>query len=138
MVGRARGGRWSEETVMSFDTGQDEGVLQGLRRRRVMRVVAAYVAICVGGVSAGSLLFDLLAAPDWAFRALLGASALGFPVTVVLAWTYDVTPEGIVRTPEQPPPELPGDPAPPWVWRVAVAGGVLLAILVWILRNSLG
>ena len=122
---------------MSFDTGQDEGVLQGLRRRRVLRVVAAYLAVCLGGLCAGSLLFDLLVAPDWAFRALLGASALGFPVTVVLAWTYDVTPEGIVRTPEQPPAESPGDPAPAWVWRVAAAAGVLLAILVWILRNSL-
>ena len=122
---------------MSFDTGHDEGVLQGFRRRRVIRVVAAYVAICLGGVSAGSLLFDLLAAPDWAFRALLGASALGFPVTVVLAWTYDVTPDGIVKTPEQPPAELPGDPAPPWLWRTAVVVGVLVAVVAWILRKSL-
>jgi hypothetical protein len=123
---------------MSFDTSREEGVIQGFRRRRVIRVVVAYLAVCLGGVSAGSLLFDLLAAPDWAFRALLGASALGFPITVVLAWTYDVTPEGIVRTPEQPPAESPGDPAPAWLWRVATAAGVLLAILVWILRKSLG
>ena len=122
---------------MSFDTGPDEGVLQAFRRRRVIRVVAAYLAVCFGGLNAGSLMFDLFGAPDWAFRALLGAFAMGFPLTVVLAWTYDVTPDGIVRTPAQPPPEPPGDPAPEWVWRVVVAGGVLLAVLSWVLRNAL-
>ncbi len=122
---------------MSSGTGVDEGVLQGFRRRRVIRVVVAYLAMCLGGLAAGVVVFDLLGAPDWAFRALLGASALGFPVTVVLAWTYDVTPEGIVRTPEQPPPVAPGDPAPQWVWRAVVAGGVLLAILAWVLRSAL-
>jgi hypothetical protein len=118
-------------------TDPDEGVIQELRRRRVTRVAAAYLALCLGGVSVGSLLIDFLAAPDWAFRALLGVAAMGFPVTVVLAWTYDVTPDGIVRTPEHPPSTPPGDPAPEWVWGLVVAGGVLVAVVSWVLRRAL-
>lgn len=122
---------------MSSHIERDETVFQELRRRRVLRVAAAYLAACVGAVSAGSLLIDLSAAPDWVFRALLGASALGFPVIVVLAWTYDVTPEGIVRTPEDPPTVPPDDPAPEWVWGLVVAVGLLTAVASWVLRGTL-
>jgi len=40
-------------------------------------------------------------------RVVMGALVLGFPLAVVLAWTYDLTPGGIVRTPDDGGPEGP-------------------------------
>ena len=122
---------------MSLDHAPDESVIQELKRRRVIRVVVAYAALCLGGLTMGDLILDVLGGPDWGFRALLGAAALGFPVTVVLAWTYDVTPQGIVRTPEDPPAEPAGDPAPEWLWAAVVAVGLLMAVMSWVMRSNL-
>ena len=67
--------------------------------------------------------------PDWAFRFVLGMSLLGFPLAMVLAWDYDITPRGIVRTPEDPPPEaLPEPPVWRWVLGVVVAVAVGAAL----------
>lgn len=69
---------------------------QQLRRRRVFRVAIAYV---VGGwalVEAGSVLFPMFAAPDWAPRVLTIAVALGFPIAIVLTWLIQWTPAGLV------------------------------------------
>ena len=105
----------------------DPGVLQELRRRRVFRVSAAYLAVALGAICVGDVLIHLSLAPDWLFRGLLGTAALGFPFTVVLAWTYDITPEGIVRTPDESPDAPPGEGLPAWAWPVTVGTGLLTA-----------
>lgn len=116
------------ETPRHQPVQEEESVLRELNRRRVVRVLVAYVAVCFGLLSAGHVLFAHVGGPDWGFRALLGAAALGFPLAAVLAWVYDVTPQGIVRTPEDPFAEEPEDPAPEWAWAVTVAGGVILGL----------
>jgi hypothetical protein len=109
--------------------GPDVGVFQDFRRRRVVRVVVAYLAFALGALSAGDLLLHLAAAPDWGFRALLGVLALGFPFVVVLAWTYDLTPDGIERTPEELPDTPPLDLLPRWIWWALVLGGFMAAVV---------
>lgn len=50
----------------------------------------------------GAIVFPALHAPTWALPLLIGFVALGFPVALVLAWAFEVTPEGVRRTePEQ-------------------------------------
>lgn len=121
---------------MSLDDGPGEGVIQELKRRRVIRVMIAYVAACLGVLSAASLGVDFAGGPEWVFRALLGAAALGFPSVAVLAWTFDVTPEGIVRTPDRPSAAPPGDAVPAWVWSAVVSTGLFLAVGSWLLRRA--
>ncbi len=121
---------------MSFDDGPEEGVIQALKRRRVIRVMIAYVAVCLGILSATSLGVDFVRGPEWVFRVLLGAAALGFPSAAVLAWTFDVTPEGVVRTPERPSAAPPDHVAPAWVWSAVVSTGLVLAVGSWLLRRA--
>lgn len=103
---------------------------QQFRRRRVIRVVVTYAACSFAVVQAALLVLPQLALPDWALRVVWGTIVMGFPVTVVLAWTYDLTPGGIVRTPDELGPE-PTDPPPESrVWLVlslvAVGAGLFL------------
>ena len=121
---------------MSFGDGPEEGVIQALKRRRVIRVMIAYVAVSLGVLSAASLVVDFAGGPGWFFRVLLGAATLGFPATAVLAWTFDVTPDGIVRTPESPSAAPPGDAVPAWVWSAVVSTGLVLAMGSWLLRRA--
>jgi hypothetical protein len=112
---------------MRPEAGSDEGVLQELKRRRVVRVVVAYISLSIGMLLATDLALALFGGPDWLFRALLGTAAMGFPVTAVLSWTYDITPEGIVRTPLAPPAVPAKEATPPWAWAATVVFGLLLA-----------
>jgi len=48
------------------------------------------------------ILFPILQVPDWSLRLLVGLLALGFPVALVLAWAYNITPDGIERENDAP------------------------------------
>jgi adenylate cyclase len=91
-----------------------KGLLRELKRRKVVRVTLAYAAGAFVAVQAAQLYFPALGLPDWAFRAVAVLSLLGLPVAMVLAWVFDITPDGVRRTsaepitlPLSPPPTRP-------------------------------
>ncbi len=69
-----------------------------LKRRNVYRAAVLY------GMSAWLLaqittqIFPFFNVPNSAVRIVIIALALGFPIAMVLAWVYELTPEGFVRT----------------------------------------
>lgn len=69
-----------------------------LRRRRVFRVAAVYVVASWILIQFGSAVFEPLGLPSWSMRLLLVLIALGFVLTCVLAWVYDIGAHGIERT----------------------------------------
>ncbi len=69
-----------------------------LSRRKVIRTGAAYLVVAWLVVQVADILLEAFAAPEWAMRGLVIALALGFFVTVVLSWIYDVTARGVERT----------------------------------------
>lgn len=69
-----------------------------LKRRKVYQVTAIYVVLAVGGLELLDLLIPSTRLPQWASPLLLGLAIVGLPVVLVLAWTFDVTPSGVVRT----------------------------------------
>jgi TolB-like protein/tetratricopeptide (TPR) repeat protein len=66
-------------------------------RRRVLRVAAWYLAGAWGLAQVADLLFDAFDLSGYT-RFVIGALAAGLPVALVLAWIFDITPRGIVRT----------------------------------------
>ncbi|MEH6550808.1 MAG: FHA domain-containing protein [Pseudomonadales bacterium] len=70
-----------------------------VKRRNVLNTCMLYVLVCWGGLQVGDIVFPALGYdPDIGSRWLLFAAIGGFPVTFVLAWFYQITPHGIVRT----------------------------------------
>jgi hypothetical protein len=69
-----------------------------LRRRKVVRVAIAYAIGAWVLLQVGDTLFGLLELPGLAGKALVAALVLGLPVALVLAWVFDITPEGIMKT----------------------------------------
>lgn len=72
-----------------------------LKRRKVFRVAVAYLLVGWVVVQVADVVFPTFEAPDWVLKVLTALMALGFPVALLLAWAYDLTPEGIVRTPDE-------------------------------------
>lgn len=70
-----------------------------LRRRRVFRVAGMYIVAAWVGVQVASLVFPAVDIADAALRYVWIGFILAFPLVMVFAWLYDITPEGIKRTP---------------------------------------
>src|SRR6058998_435650 len=66
-----------------------------LKRRKVFKVGAAYLIVAWLAVQAASIGFPAFDAPPWALRIFILIALLGFPIAVVMAWVFDLTPEGI-------------------------------------------
>ena len=77
-----------------------------LKRRRVFRVMAVYGVVAFGLIEAADIMVPRMALPDWTVSLVVGLALLGFPIAIVLAWAFDLTPEGVQRTGEAAPGEL--------------------------------
>jgi len=80
-------------------------LVKELKRRNVIRVAVGYLAVSWLVLQAGSLIFSAFDLPSTGTRALLAILAIGFIPALVLAWVYELTPEGIKRSSEVAPGE---------------------------------
>src|SRR6266436_1037616 len=69
-----------------------------LQRRKVYRVAAAYIIAAGFIIQMGSAIFPAWELPNWTFRLVVVLLLIGFPIALILAWAFDVTPEGIQAT----------------------------------------
>src|SRR5437016_4847502 len=101
-----------------------------LKRRNVYKVAVAYI---VGGwaLSQGiAQVFPVFDVPNWAVRLVLLLIIIGFPVSVVLAWAFELTPEGLKRT-EDVDPIVAARAPKKHVWIYVVAIGAALSIALF-------
>jgi TolB-like protein/Tfp pilus assembly protein PilF len=76
-----------------------------LKRRNVYKVAVGYAIVAWLLIQAASILFPTFEAPTWVMKVFVAAIVLGFPVALILAWAFELTPEGIKRAEEVPPNE---------------------------------
>jgi TolB-like protein/Flp pilus assembly protein TadD len=74
------------------------GFFEELQRRKVYRVAAAYIVAAGFIIQVGSAVFPAWELPNWTFRLVVALLLIGFPIALILAWAYDVTPQGIRAT----------------------------------------
>ncbi|PZR72169.1 MAG: hypothetical protein DLM73_13835 [Chthoniobacterales bacterium] len=79
--------------------------LAELQRRNVYRVAVTYAVVSWLLIQITTQVFPFFEIPSWAVRAVIFLLVLGFPVALILAWAFELTPEGIKRTEEVPPHE---------------------------------
>src|SRR5215510_6339665 len=78
------------------------GFFEELKRRKVYRVAAAYIIAAGFIIQIGSAVLPAWELPNWTLRLVVVLLLVGFPVALILAWAYDVTPQGIQATPTIP------------------------------------
>src|ERR1043165_8516992 len=82
-----------------------KGFFAELRRRNVFRVAVAYAIVGWLIIQVAAAVFPVLEIPRWCVRLVVVLLLLGFPVAMILAWAYELTPEGIKRTEDVVPTE---------------------------------
>jgi len=80
------------------------GFFEEVKRRKVYRVAAAYVIAAGGIIQLASAAFPAWELPSWALRLVIVLLLVGFPIALILAWAFDVTPQGIRTTPSASAP----------------------------------
>src|SRR5437868_12691803 len=76
-----------------------------LKRRNVYKVAIAYAIVAWLLIQAASILFPTFEAPAWVMKVFVTAIILGFPVALIFAWAFEITPEGIKRAEDVSPNE---------------------------------
>ena len=76
-----------------------------LKRRNVYKVAVAYAVVAWLLLQGASIVLPSFEAPSWTMKVLIIALAVGFPIAVILAWAFEITPEGIVRAEDVSPNE---------------------------------
>ncbi|PYI90706.1 MAG: hypothetical protein DME97_16115 [Verrucomicrobia bacterium] len=73
-----------------------------LQRRNVYRVAVTYAVVSWVLIQIATQVFPFFDVPNWAVRVVVLLLVLGFPVALILAWAFELTPEGIKRTEDVP------------------------------------
>src|SRR5439155_18261212 len=68
-----------------------------LKRRNVYKVAIAYGVVAWLLMQVASQIFPFFEIPNWAVRLVVLLLVIGFPVAMILAWAFELTPEGIKR-----------------------------------------
>jgi TolB-like protein/Tfp pilus assembly protein PilF len=76
-----------------------------LKRRNVYKVAIAYAIVAWLLIQAASILFPTFEAPAWVMKVLVSLIILGFPVALIFAWAFEITPEGLKRAEDVLPDE---------------------------------
>jgi TolB-like protein/Tfp pilus assembly protein PilF len=69
-----------------------------LKRRNVYKVAIAYGVVAWLLMQVATQVFPFLEIPNWAIRLVIMLIAIGFPIALVIAWAFELTPEGLKRT----------------------------------------
>ena len=80
------------------------GFFEEVKRRKVYRVAAAYIIAAGGIIQLASATFPAWELPPWSLRLVILLLLVGFPIALILAWAFDITPQGIRATPQATAP----------------------------------
>src|SRR5437868_3311211 len=106
--------------------------LTELKRRKVYRVAVAYAIVTWLLIQAASILFPTFEAPPWVMKVFVTAVILGFPVALILAWAFELTPEGLRRSEEVAPLESKTrKPGSKWTAVVVIAALLAAALFAF-------
>ena len=117
---------------MNDSTSRLAAFLSELKRRRVFRVAVVYAGVAFILFQIVDATFEPLHLPDWSGTLVVVFLALGFPIAVALAWAFDITEKGVVRTAAKGPEKAKVQPRVLVSNRVlAIVAAVAVAVAVW-------
>ena len=98
-----------------------------LKRRNVYKVAIAYIVAGWAFSQGIAQVFPVFDVPNWLIRSVVLLIIIGLPIALVLAWTFEITPQGIKRT--ETADAMPGSARPKkYVWIHVVVIGVAISI----------
>jgi TolB-like protein/Tfp pilus assembly protein PilF len=107
-----------------------------LKRRNVYKVAVAYAIVGWLLVQVATQVFPFFEIPNWAVRLIVLMIVIGFPIALVIAWAFELTPEGLKRTEDVDLATEKRRKSHAWIYVVAV--GAVLSIGLFLLGRYSG
>jgi adenylate cyclase len=105
--------------------------LTELKRRNVYKVAIAYAVVAWLLMQIATQVFPFLEIPNWAIRLVIMLVVIGFPIALVIAWAFELTPEGLKRT--EFADELPKKSARSHAWLYVVVVAAVFSVSLFFL-----
>src|SRR4051794_26118345 len=99
-----------------------------LKRRNVYKVAVAYAVVGWLLVQVATQVFPFFEIPNWAVRLIVLAIVIGFPIALVIAWAFELTPEGLKRTEAVDLTAQQSPKSHAWIYIVVIGVGISLAL----------
>ena len=113
----------------------DRNFFAELKRRNVYKVAVAYAVVGWLLVQVATQVFPFFEIPNWAVRLVVLAIVIGFPIALVIAWAFELTPEGLKRTEDADLAAQGHRKSHAWIY-VVIVGALLSIGLFFIGRYS--
>jgi serine/threonine-protein kinase len=99
-----------------------------LKRRNVYKVAIAYAVVGWLLIQIATQVFPFFEIPNWGVRLMVLIIAFGFPIALILAWAFELTPEGLKRTEfaDELPTKTPRNRA--WIYVVTIGGAISIGL----------
>ena len=96
MAGRICAGQ-PTEMISSANSDASMNLFNELKRRNVFRVGIAYAVVAWLVMQFADVVLNNITAPGWVFQAIMLLLAIGFPIVLIIAWAFEMTPEGLKK-----------------------------------------
>src|SRR4030088_2266927 len=101
-----------------------KGFFGELKRRNVYKVAVAYAIVGWLVIQVATQVFPFLEIPNWVVRLVIVLIAIGFPIALVIAWAFEMTPEGIKRTEDVDLTAQTHPKSRAWIYVVVIGGAI--------------
>ena len=99
-----------------------------LKRRNVYKVALAYAVVAWLLIQAASILFPTFETPGWVMKVFVAVVVAGFPIALILAWAFELTPEGLKRTESADELSRKSGGRRVWIYVVIIAGAISVSL----------
>jgi len=106
-----------------------ENFFAELKRRNVYKVAVAYAVVGWLLVQVTTQVFPIFEIPNWALRLIVLAIIIGFPIALVMAWAFELTPQGLKRTEDVDLAAQGGRKSHAWIYIVIVGAAFSIGLI---------
>src|SRR6202140_3604401 len=99
-----------------------------LKRRNVYKVAVAYAVVGWLIAQIATQIFPFFEIPNWAIRLVVLLIVIGFPIALIIAWAFELTPEGLKRTEIADAAPIQRSPHRTWIYVVIIAGAIAIGL----------
>ncbi len=112
---------------------------QELKRRKVIRVIPVYAAVAFVILELTDIVSPSLGLPDWTLNFIIFLLCIGFIITVIVSWVYDITPEGVQKTKPATQVRSEEKQATPRGWKIStyVSTIIIIAFVAFYIISSI-
>src|SRR6266699_823672 len=112
-----------------------------LKRRNVYKVAVAYAVVGWLLVQVATQVFPFFEIPNWAVRLIVLGIVIGFPIALVIAWAFELTPQGLKRTEDVDLAAQGNRKSHAWIYIVIVGAAFSIGLILvgrYTARNTVG